>query len=277
MPSRFSIGMATVVMLVVLRLTIGWHFFSEGVKHYVDPHWTSEPVLKASKGPLAPNFHAYLPDFHGFDELLHGGPVQDESHALEAWTSRVQEDWEQARQAFVRHFGMSEEQQARTVKTLKEYQARLRDWAAANREDLINHIHQWQRMASTRDSRPATCRFKRLAWSQKQATLAGEASSWLAEVKGLERGFFDDLETGLSDDQRARPAFAERPLPIERVDRTYDLCYSGIGLLLILGLFTRLACLAGAAFLLSVVMMQPFWVSDAAPTYQSMPSKCSRC
>ncbi len=34
-----------------------------------------------------------------------------------------------------------------------------------------------------------------------------------------------------------------------------------------LGLFTRLACVAGALFLLSVVMMQPFWVSDALPTY----------
>jgi len=33
------------------------------------------------------------------------------------------------------------------------------------------------------------------------------------------------------------------------------------------GLFTRLACLAGAAFLLSVVLMQPFWVSDAMPTF----------
>jgi len=36
---------------------------------------------------------------------------------------------------------------------------------------------------------------------------------------------------------------------------------------LLLGLFTRVACVAGALFLLSVVLMQPFWVSDALPTY----------
>jgi uncharacterized membrane protein YphA (DoxX/SURF4 family) len=41
----------------------------------------------------------------------------------------------------------------------------------------------------------------------------------------------------------------------------------GVGVLLLLGLFTRLACLAGALFLASVVMMQPFWVSDTAPTF----------
>ena len=40
-----------------------------------------------------------------------------------------------------------------------------------------------------------------------------------------------------------------------------------VGVLLLLGLFTRLACVAGALFLLSVVMMQPFWVSDALLTY----------
>jgi uncharacterized membrane protein YphA (DoxX/SURF4 family) len=41
----------------------------------------------------------------------------------------------------------------------------------------------------------------------------------------------------------------------------------GIGACLILGLFTRLACLLGAAFLFSVVLTQPFWISDAQPTF----------
>ena len=99
---RFSISIATVVMLVALRLTIGWHFFSEGVKHYADPHWTSEPVLRASKGPLGPLYHSYLPDFHGFDELLHAPAPESEEHALEAWLGGVQEDWDEYRQQFVR-------------------------------------------------------------------------------------------------------------------------------------------------------------------------------
>ena len=33
------------------------------------------------------------------------------------------------------------------------------------------------------------------------------------------------------------------------------------------GCSRALACVAGAAFLLSVVMMQPFWVSEAQPTF----------
>ncbi|MEX0978562.1 MAG: hypothetical protein WDZ48_06910, partial [Pirellulales bacterium] len=43
-----------------------------------------------------------------------------------------------------------------------------------------------------------------------------------------------------------------------------------IGALLLLGLLTRTACIAGALFLLSVVSMQPFWVSEAIPTYNQL-------
>ncbi|MCA9155434.1 MAG: hypothetical protein KDA38_11635, partial [Planctomycetales bacterium] len=40
-----------------------------------------------------------------------------------------------------------------------------------------------------------------------------------------------------------------------------------IGLLLIVGLFTRFVAVAGAVFLGSIVLTQPPWVADAAPTY----------
>ena len=40
-----------------------------------------------------------------------------------------------------------------------------------------------------------------------------------------------------------------------------------VGVLLILGLFTRLASGAAALFLISVVLTQPFWIPGTAPTY----------
>jgi len=43
-----------------------------------------------------------------------------------------------------------------------------------------------------------------------------------------------------------------------------------VGSLLILGLFSRLASLAGAAFLLSVLATQPFWIPGSSPTYLYM-------
>ena len=106
MPSRYSIGTATVVMLVVLRLCIGWHFFSEGVKHYADPNWTSEGVLRSAKGPLAPLYHSYIDDFHGFERLLHNDDAQTPDHAIKAWLDEIQADWDEYRQRFAIHFDL---------------------------------------------------------------------------------------------------------------------------------------------------------------------------
>ena len=43
-----------------------------------------------------------------------------------------------------------------------------------------------------------------------------------------------------------------------------------VGICLLVGSLTRLAALAGALFLLSVIASQPPWVTGAAPTYYQM-------
>jgi uncharacterized membrane protein YphA (DoxX/SURF4 family) len=42
--------------LVALRLSIGWHFFVEGMDKLHNPTWSSEPYLREATGPLAPFF-----------------------------------------------------------------------------------------------------------------------------------------------------------------------------------------------------------------------------
>lgn len=46
----------TCVFLVLLRLTIGWHFLIEGIEKVEAPAWSSEPYLREATGPLAPTF-----------------------------------------------------------------------------------------------------------------------------------------------------------------------------------------------------------------------------
>ena len=67
---RFTIGIASVVLLVALRVALGWHFFSQGVDHYQDPNWSSEGFLRQAKGPWAEFYTSKVPDFHGFHELI---------------------------------------------------------------------------------------------------------------------------------------------------------------------------------------------------------------
>ena len=51
------------------------------------------------------------------------------------------------------------------------------------------------------------------------------------------------------------------------MDKVIPWLILSIGILLLVGLFTRLASLAGAAFLVFVVATQPPWLSQSIPTY----------
>ena len=52
----------TRVMLVLLRLAIGWHFFVEGMEKLNDPSWSGAGYLREAEGPLAPRFHKLAGD-----------------------------------------------------------------------------------------------------------------------------------------------------------------------------------------------------------------------
>jgi uncharacterized membrane protein YphA (DoxX/SURF4 family) len=266
--SRYAISTATVVLLVVLRLNIGWHFFSEGIKHYADPDWTSEPVLRAATGPLAPMYHAYLPDFHGMESWLHGEGPQKESSAVTGFLDEIQADGDDYRQQFALHYELTPAQQKRASQTLNDYQARVRSWGGANRDALANHVHQWRR-AETAGQRPdaADVPYQKGRVNQARGELKAEAAAWKAELTSLERDYQNELAGLLSAEQRETSPLAPPATSIDLVDMVMTYVILAIGLLLLLGLFTRTACLAGAVFLLSVVMTQPFWVSESQPTF----------
>ena len=52
----------TRVLLVLLRLAIGWHFFTEGMDKLYDPAWTGAGYLREATGPLAPRFRELAGD-----------------------------------------------------------------------------------------------------------------------------------------------------------------------------------------------------------------------
>jgi uncharacterized membrane protein YphA (DoxX/SURF4 family) len=79
------------VMLVLLRLAIGWHFFKEGVSHYTDPNWSSEGFLRQARGPLADQYKSMLPDFHGWDRLMLAPLPDDQPQASDEQSEEVAE------------------------------------------------------------------------------------------------------------------------------------------------------------------------------------------
>lgn len=67
--NRFRFGIATVVLLVILRLSLGCHFFYEGVWKITHPEFSAEGYLRQAKGPLAGLFYAMVPDIDGRTRL----------------------------------------------------------------------------------------------------------------------------------------------------------------------------------------------------------------
>jgi len=58
-------GAVTVVMLALLRITIGWHFLYQGIAKLDDQSFSSAGFLSQSKGPLADYFRSLVPDALG--------------------------------------------------------------------------------------------------------------------------------------------------------------------------------------------------------------------
>lgn len=252
------------VLLVLLRLNIGWHFYSEGVSHYTDKKWTSAVVLRNATGPLAPTFRSYLPEYADLQTLAAAKDTKD----VDAWLQKKADAMAADRQQFVDFFKFDDSQKAASEKLLKLRQDQIRSWGPANKEDLETYFHDRDRLARQKTEPAATdVPFEKQRIADKQAELRSQASGWVAALQAVPASFRDELAALRTDQQIAQGLPPQPPTALSKVDKVMLYGIIGIGICLMLGLFTRLACLLGAAFLVSVVLTQPFWVSDAQPTF----------
>ena len=69
--SKYCLACCAIVLIVLLRVGIGWHFFYEGV-HKFDPaaEFSSEGFLGIAKGPTAELYYWMLPDLEGLQRIV---------------------------------------------------------------------------------------------------------------------------------------------------------------------------------------------------------------
>ena len=263
--NRSQMGLATMVMLVALRFVIGMHFYWEGADHLTDTSWSSEGLLRQAKGPLAPRFQAVLPDYHRYKEIVQA--ASDEQTAGDAWIKEVTDGWEAYRKQFGDFYGLSDEQQAKAEAVTRRRQQQASDWLAENKENIATLIHEWQRMeADEAEPAAADVPFKKKRISDQAAKLKGQSNGWIAQVKSIESDLQNELAGVLDNKQRERGPLPREKSDLQKIDTVvpWVLCVAGVCLMF--GLFTRLAALTCAAFLISVVLTQPFWL-DPKPTF----------
>jgi uncharacterized membrane protein YphA (DoxX/SURF4 family) len=190
---------------------------------------------------------------------------------------------------FKEHYQPSQEQAAAAEQMAAARKAQTELFLKDNADDLDTYLHELDRLAAAKESpapanhaapppppeqnKPVSLNDLNKTWSfppfqqkrvwDKQTELQGQLKGWMKEVDGYFAEFQQDLRGLLNEEQRARGGDRKRlvgpPTTVEQVDRMVSYGVTAIGVCLLAGLFTRLASLSGALFLLSIVLAQPDW------------------
>lgn len=174
------------------------------------------------------------------------------------------------------------EQPARLKEILADHKEMLQSWLDFNETEIVAHFATNDRLEGFKQDGVNRQKVGTYVESLRgqidtiESDRTKKLKGWKKEVADMWASFERQVNDLAVADQAQRD-----PLPLERTYAPSDSKLSMInkiipwfdvvvGSLLILGLFSRLASLAGAAFLLSVLATQPFWIPGSEPTYLYM-------
>jgi len=304
---------SVVVALVFLRLCVGWHFFSEGIKKVEydasSDEWnmvfSAEGFLSSAKGPLAGFFQNQAPSTHQWRKSLAVSQQLDPAKSAKlagwvasyvkrrqgelpsgkvtppqfadfspaaSWGEEIRQDWQATLKRFRDIKTLSKEQLDKSEGVFKKYELYLADYLAEEALAIEAYQHEIFRLEQAKqapgfDEVP----FEIARVTDQQATVDRTPGKWVAQIKALDAGLADELRGLLSVAEQdsavgTRVQSALTNPETRRLDRMNVLVtcvVTGVGICLLLGLFTRVAAIVGALFLLSVMASQPPWVPGA--------------
>ncbi|MHB8863608.1 MAG: DoxX family protein [Pirellulaceae bacterium] len=263
-------GTLAVITLVALRLGVGWHFFREGTDKILDPSWTAAHFFTGSKGPLHPLFEKLVWDVDGKARLNYsrtpgGWPTVDLQSTLALW--------DQYRARVADHYNFDAKQQKQAEACYRRWEEQLTWYFESNREEIVRYFQGLDRKAANQaDVARQQVASLRGQSESIEAELDGVRAPWLAQVAELWRGYDEALHGVATPEQQERGRLtigkpARGWLDTNLIDQIVPWFDATVGVLLIVGLFTRLAALAGAGFLFSIILTQWPGAPGALPTY----------
>jgi uncharacterized membrane protein YphA (DoxX/SURF4 family) len=242
------LGVTGILMLVLLRVCVGWHFYVEGVDKSTRTGWDPTPFFANARGPFADYFQEVVWD----------------------WDGAVRQDVERNKQVLARfrdvagnHFRFNENQQQRAQQAYADAIAQIEWELQENAEELEEY-------------RLGRERIKDLARDPMRdgvASLGGQRATIRKEWKALAAPVFVQIDKAwtlyekaindiATEDQRRAAGTLSLVKPrTQAVDTSilgdiipyFDLA---IGICLLFGFLTPVAALAAAGFLGSVFLSQ---------------------
>jgi len=328
--TRFHFFLALAAILV-LRVTVGYHFFKEGTNK-LKYGFDASGFLSSAKGPLADQFKSMVDDHDGKKRL---GVTVDQSasgigsvgvnpeQTLALWTDfrdeaagryrfgdpelveRLQTQRSKMAEAIksARADGKADEalalererkqaeleiikirsQLQRSEEILNGASKELTNWFKDNRTEIVAHYGTEDReQGFDRDgeNRAETALYVDSLRYQVDTITSDRKKKlygWYAAIGNMWDAYEGQINALATEDQikaagSAAPVVAARQFDqpfsaLKIINRVIPWFDTIVGVLLILGLFTRLASGAAALFLLSVILTQPPWIPGTAPTY----------
>jgi uncharacterized membrane protein YphA (DoxX/SURF4 family) len=129
-----SPSLTTRVVLILLRLAIGWHLFIEGATKLdtfvTGPTGTNKPFssrgyLQQSQGPLGPFFRSLAGDP---DQTLLSKLKVQAGSGRAAVPAALQTEWADFVQRYAAHYGLDEAQKGQTEQLLQAHLEKLGEW-----------------------------------------------------------------------------------------------------------------------------------------------------
>ncbi|HEY3393399.1 MAG TPA: DoxX family protein [Lacipirellulaceae bacterium] len=192
------------------------------------------------------------------------------------WGKRIAEDWREMRDEVKLVPGLTDEQKQRVDKAYAARMQQAADYLAAETEPIAEYRHElWRldRWQEAPESGEVPYFDERI--EVKDTETASAPRSWINEVRDIGAQFVGDLREILSTEQRSNDetySALESAITSDSAKRLHMVSVGatiltiGVGICLLLGFLTRIASIAGALFLLGVIISQPPWLADAAPT-----------
>jgi uncharacterized membrane protein YphA (DoxX/SURF4 family) len=309
------LGLIGATMLVLLRVSIGWHFYSEGVDKLDARNWSAAPFFSNAKGPFAEQYRQLVWDsdgrlrldreatmmswavfreqtaeHYGFSEDLQAPLIEQKELIVQTakQESRSLSDEETATvkaidQKLRLHASQRVQAQENYIKAVAQY-----DWVlsenASNLEEFIlgrDRITELDTDAHEKPIRDGVTSLGgqretiRREWRQKGASALGQINTIW--------GSYESAQNAMASEEQAlaEPPLRLVPPPTNSIDTSIidpivPYFDFAIGLCLLLGLFTPVAALAAAGFLGSVFLSQfPPGTGPTSSYYQLV--ECMAC
>ena len=252
MQSR-ELGFLGLASLLLLRLTIGWHFFQEGAEKLANDGFSATPFLQEATGPWAKTYHDMIKDRYGDIRL-------DPETRISNW-----QGYGRIVSAVA---GFDEEKRKEVDAIVSRHEKWINDYMRSRAADLAELQADIDRLKSySSDTKSKTPAFEqgweKKRWRKFQTDLAG----WVKDLNGMDDSLEQSLKKLVPSDSSSVPRLERLAAGKTWVEGSVTWTNLIVGSLLLIGFFVPIASLVGAAFILSVMATQPFLVPDAILTY----------